>query len=150
MYFLLIYVFRHGHPHWGTFTLSLLLLAPFVAMLVSAKEKFQAAMWHLPILQQIHLLKKSMLWFNTFKQIKTVEVKIKHSNKEIQKIKSARAGRLRRQSGIKKVTADESLKQRLTEKKEEIESELQKFKTYEGFCEAAPQFILQGSLMVGS
>ena len=103
-------------------------------------------MWHLPILQQYHLLKMSKIWFNTFKQLRTVEVAIKHSNKEFQKILSPRARRLGRQSHIKKVSADESLKQRLTEEKERIESELQKFKTYEGFCEAAPQFILQGSL----
>ena len=103
-------------------------------------------MWHLPLLQQYHLLQKSMEWFKNFKQLRTVENHIKQSRKSFQKILSPRARRIGRKSHLHRLSDDKSLQQKLTKIVQEIESNLQSFKTYEGFCEAAPQFILQGSL----
>ena len=119
-------------------------------MCVSAKlqnrEKFQTAMWHIPFLQQHYLLKKCMEWFNNFKQLQTVQNRIKQSGIKESSILSQKVRRIGRKSHLNRISDDKSLEQRLTEIGQEIESNLQSFKTYEGFCEAAPQFVLQGSL----
>ena len=103
-------------------------------------------MWHIPFLQQHYLLKKCMEWFNNFKQLQTVQNRIKQSGIKESSILSQKVRRIGRKSHLNRISDDKSLEQRLTEIGQEIESNLQSFKTYEGFCEAAPQFVLQGSL----
>ena len=128
----------------------MLFLAPLVSLLLSKRKEggwnWKTALWHLPILQQVYLYKRCKEWCKVSREHDILKGKIDGDNKNFQKILSPQRRRRLRRSHLKEVQSNESQLESLFERKEAIESDLQQFKSYEGFCEAAPQFILQGSL----
>ena len=137
--------------YWGALALSLLFVAPvacFMLGVFKGENTLKKAFWHLPFAQQFYLGKKCYRWFTTAKQLEMVKDRVVMENEGFERLESKKARKRLRKSLNMRILSDMSLQERLIEDMESIESDLQMFKSYEGFCEAAPQFVLQGTLWI--